>query len=262
MSKWVWVSGGAHRLGREISLAFARAGWSVAVHCRQSRTAAAAVADQCRGLGVQAQVVQADLMDAAQTRTMCDALARSLGTDLRCVVNNASLFLPDTASDFDDAQALAQWQVNLMAPLRMGRWLAGLHAGRGTDQANLVHVLDQKVFNLNPDYFSYTLSKLALHRSVALQAQALAPTLRVNAVAPGLLYLSGPQQPQNFQLAARANALRRPIDPAEVAQSVLFLAQNPAITGASLQVDNGQHLVAHDRDLMNVPIEALGKYAE
>ncbi|MDI9329780.1 MAG: SDR family oxidoreductase [Alphaproteobacteria bacterium] len=260
MSNWVWVSGGAYRLGREISQAFARAGWSVAVHCHQSKAAAAEVAKQCRALGVSSCVVQADLGDAAATTVMCEELSRDLGTDLRCVVNNASLFLPDAAHDFDDAQALAQWQVNLMAPMRMGRWLAALHAGGGSGSASLVHLLDQKVFNLNPAYFSYTLSKLALHQAVALQAQALAPTLRVNAVAPGLLYLSGPQSPENFQAASRVNLLRQPIDPAQVAQSVLFLAQNPAISGASLQVDNGQHLVGMDRDVMNVPLETLRKY--
>ena len=262
MSHWVWVSGGAHRLGREISLAFAQAGWSVAVHCRESRASAEEVATLCRAHGVDAQVLQADLADAGQTRAMCDQMGQTLGTDLRCVVNNASLFMPDHASDFDDEQALAQWQVNLMAPMRMGRWLADIHGASRQPQASLVHILDQKVFNLNPDYFSYTLSKLALHQAVALQAQSLAPTLRVNAVAPGLLYLSGPQTEANFQAAGRANLLRHPIDPKLVAQSVLYFAQNPAITGASLPVDNGQHLVGMDRDVMNVPIEALRKYSE
>jgi NAD(P)-dependent dehydrogenase (short-subunit alcohol dehydrogenase family) len=191
---------------------------------------------------------------------MCAAIEREWGTQVRCVVNNASLFLPDSASDFDDEQALAQWQVNLMAPMRMGRWMARLHAGTAAGHASLIHVLDQKVFNLNPDYFSYTLSKLALHQAVALQAQALAPVLRVNAVAPGLMYLSGPQSPENFQVAARVNLLRHAIDPTQVAQSVLFLAQNTGITGASLSVDNGQHLVGMTRDVMNVPIEELRKY--
>ena len=250
MSHWVWVSGGAHRLGREICLAFARAGWSVVVHCRDSLQAAHEVADQCRAFGVAARVVQADLGDPRQTRDMCHGLQAELGTDWRCVVNNASLFLPDTAHDFDDEQAMAQWQVNLMAPMRMGQMLAAIHRGSAQPDASLIHILDQKVFNLNPDYFSYTLSKLALHQSVALQAQALAPVVRVNAVAPGLLYVSGPQTEENFRAAGRANLLRQPIDPARVAESVLFLAQNPAISGASLPVDNGQHLVPMARDVM------------
>jgi NAD(P)-dependent dehydrogenase (short-subunit alcohol dehydrogenase family) len=250
MSHWVWVSGGAHRLGREICLAFARAGWSVVVHCRDSLQAADEVAGLCRAQGVGARVVQADLADPDQTRAMCQALRADLGAELRCVVNNASLFLPDSASGFDDDQALKQWQVNLMAPMRMGQMLAAVHAGAAEPRASLIHILDQKVFNLNPDYFSYTLSKLALHQSVALQAQALAPAVRVNAVAPGLLYLSGPQTAENFSAASRVNLSRQPIDPARVAESVLFLAQNPALNGASLPVDNGQHLVPMARDVM------------
>jgi NAD(P)-dependent dehydrogenase (short-subunit alcohol dehydrogenase family) len=176
-------------------------------------------------------------------------------------VNNASLFVPDEGADFDEAQALAQIKVNLMAPMRFGKWMAALHASAsGRDQAkpSVIHVLDQKVFNLNPDYFSYTLSKLALERAVSLQAQSLAPTLRVNAVAPGLMYLSGPQTQDNFNRAASANLLRHPINPADVASSVVFLANNASITGTTVRVDNGQHLVPLARDVMFV-VEELFK---
>lgn len=116
--------------------------------------------------------------------------------------------------------------------------------------ACVLHILDQKVFNLNPDYFSYTVSKLALERAVALQAQALAPRVRVCGVAPGLMFPSGPQSQANFERASRVNLLRRPIDPAEVARTCLFLASTPAITGCTLAVDNGQHLVPLERDVM------------
>jgi NAD(P)-dependent dehydrogenase (short-subunit alcohol dehydrogenase family) len=157
----------------------------------------------------------------------------------------------------DEAKALQQLQVNLMAPLRLSRWLAQLHESepspqQPSGQASVIHVLDQKVFNLNPDYFSYTLSKLALERAVSLQAQALAPTLRVNAVAPGLMYLSGPQSQDNFDKASQANLMRRPLNPRHVADSVVFLAGNAGITGTTIRVDNGQHLVPSPRDIMFV----------
>jgi NAD(P)-dependent dehydrogenase (short-subunit alcohol dehydrogenase family) len=117
-------------------------------------------------------------------------------------------------------------------------------------QRSVIHILDQKVFNLNPDYFSYTVSKLALERSVALQAQSLAPALRVCGVAPGLMFLSGPQTQENFDRASRVNLMRHPIDAAQVAATCLFLAQNPCITGTTVCVDNGQHLVPLARDVM------------
>ena len=256
MQSWVLVTGGSVRLGREIGLAFARAGWHVACHYNHSPQAAQALCDEVRALGVQALAVQGDLADEASCQHIFDTTVATAGTALHCVVNNASLFVPDEGTNFDEAQALAQLKVNLMAPMRLGKWLAQLHATSETHttavKPSVIHVLDQKVFNLNPDYFSYTLSKLALERAVSLQAQSLAPTLRVNAVAPGLMYVSGPQSQTNFERAAQVNLLRRPINPADVAQSVVFLANNASITGTTLRVDNGQHLVPLARDVMFV----------
>lgn len=265
-ASWVWVTGGALRLGREISLAFAHAGWNVLCHYRHSHTQALALCNELRDLGVQAQAFGGEQGGALDSQAHCrvafDEAQRIAGRDLRCIVHNASLFEPDTGRDFDEAQALAQMQVNLFAPMHLGKWLAALHADAPLDaQANaqarpsVVHILDQKVFNLNPDYFSYTLSKLALERAVSLQAQALAPHVRVNAVAPGLMFLSGPQSEANFHLASRANLLRQPIDARHVAQSAVFLASNPALTGTTIRADNGQHLIPTERDIMFVADE-------
>ena len=281
MRSWALITGGSVRLGREIGLAFARAGWNVACHYNHSETQAHALCAELRGLGVDALAVQGDLEDGTSCQRIFDTTVATTGTALQCVVNNASLFVPDEGANFDEAQALAQIKVNLMAPMRFGKWLAALHAddakkaisaGSATtatvtpasalaprhSKPSVIHVLDQKVFNLNPDYFSYTLSKLALERAVSLQAQSLAPTLRVNAVAPGLMYLSGPQTQDNFNRAASANLLRQPINPADVASSVLFLASNASITGTTVRVDNGQHLVPLARDVMFV-VEELFK---
>ena len=170
---------------------------------------------------------------------------------LDALINNASLFEPDTGLSMDLAGAQRQWEVNLSAPLHLASLMARQSAPEARPgQRCVVHVLDQKVFNLNPDYFSYTVSKLALERAVALQAQALAPHLRVCGVAPGLMFLSGPQTQDNFDRASRVNLLQHPIDPAQVAQSCVFLAENPCITGSTLCVDNGQHLVPLARDVM------------
>ena len=260
MRSWALITGGSVRLGREIGLAFARAGWHVACHYNHSDAEAHALCAELRTLGVDALAVQGDLEDEASCQSIFDTTVAITGTALQCVVNNASLFVPDEGADFDEAQALAQIKVNLMAPMRFGKWMAALHANGATAQTkpSVIHVLDQKVFNLNPDYFSYTLSKLALERSVSLQAQSLAPTLRVNAVAPGLMYPSGPQSQTNFKRAAHVNLLRQPIHPADVASSVVFLAGNASITGTTVRVDNGQHLIPLARDVMFV-VEDLFK---
>jgi NAD(P)-dependent dehydrogenase (short-subunit alcohol dehydrogenase family) len=262
MSAWVLVTGGAQRLGREVALAFARGGWNVACHYHHSAAQALALCDELRALGVQAAGVQGALDGEDGATGVFASALHAAGGELACVVNNAAMFAPDSAADFTEAAMLAQLKTNLVVPLVLARLL---HQARVTSraasaqQASVVHLLDQKVFNLNPDYFSYTLAKLALERAVAQQAQALAPAVRVNGVAPGLMYESGPQSAENFAVASQANLLRRPIEPSHVAQAVFFLATNPAVTGVSLAVDNGQHLVPTARDIMFVVDELLAE---
>jgi NAD(P)-dependent dehydrogenase (short-subunit alcohol dehydrogenase family) len=292
---WVLVTGGAKRLGRCISQAFAEAGWGVAVHHSQSKAEAHALCDALRATGVAAQAVHGTLDDAAAVAQLFDAAQAAMGSPAQAIVCNASLFEPDTGRDVQPELLMQQLQVNLAAPMQLGSLLAKAHAARRardgqgeqgaqgqacdgqvngsmddspllkSDSAantafvnhahlsaapSLVHVLDQKVFNLNPDYFSYTLTKLALERAVALQAQALAPQLRVNAVAPGLMFVSGPQSEANFARASRVNLMGQPIDPMDVARAAVFLASTPSCTGATLTVDMGQHLVPLGRDVM------------
>ncbi len=257
-AKTVLVTGAAHRLGAEVVRSFARAGWQVFLHYAQSERAAQALAKDLTAAGGHVTCVQADLAEADQRQAMMNEVFSAVGR-LDCLVNNASLFEPDTADAFTVAQAQSQWTVNMLAPMDLTQIMAQKNAASAklNEAASVIHILDQKVFNLNPDYFSYTLTKLALERAVALQAQALAPTVRVCGVAPGLMYLSGPQTQENFDLSATKNLMGRPIDPRDVASTCLFLASNSAITGVTFAVDNGQHLFASPRDVMFVAQEQL-----
>lgn len=258
--RWVLITGGGLRLGREFCLAFARAGWNVACHYLRSQGAAEATCAEVRALGVQALAFQADLSERGAVAPLLTRVHAACGTLPQALVNNASLFEPDSAADFgsDLGRVDRQLHTNTLTPLLLAsdwaqRWQAHDKAqppAAGSVRPVAIHVLDQKVFNLNPDYFSYTLSKLALERAVALQAQALAPHVRVVGLAPGLMYPSGPQSEDNYQRAARVNLLRAPLAAQHVAQTGVFFAENPAITGITLCVDNGQHLVPLERDVM------------
>ncbi len=254
--RWVLVTGGALRLGREFCLAFARAGWNVICHYRHSADAAQQTCAELRALGRQAHALQADLAHTDAAARLFDDVLATIGRTPDALVNNASQFEPDSDPDTHLTPELLTGllQLNLAVPLQLAGLLASARAARGQGgDACAIHVLDQKVFNLNPDYFSYTVTKLALERAVALQAQALAPRVRVVGLAPGLMYLSGPQTPENFAGASQLNLLARPIDPVRVAQAGVFLASNDAITGATLSVDNGQHLVPLACDVMFLP---------
>ena len=253
----VLITGGAVRLGAVLCSTFARAGWKVWCHYQRSADEAHALQERLAAEGHTVEPVQADLAEATQRADLIARLQAAHGP-LQAVVNNASLFEPDTGDDFTAPLTRRQLEVNLVAPLDLARRMAATHpddAPAGSCVA--IHILDQKVYNLNPDYFSYTVSKLALERAVSLQAQALAPRARICGVAPGLMLVSGPQSEANFAAARQANLMRRPLDPADVARACLFLAENPAITGSTLCVDNGQHLLPLPRDIMFVVDDLL-----
>lgn len=257
MTRRVLVTGGAHRLGALICQQFARAGWEVWCHYQHSAQAAQALCDELQRQGGQAHPVQADLADEAQRQRMMQAISTQ-GGPLHCLVNNAASFEPDSAGQLNLDATRQLLEVNLLAPLALSSLMSqSIPKSASAADRSIIHVLDQKVFNLNPDYFSYTVSKLALERTVELQAQALAPALRVCGVAPGLMYPSGPQTQANFEQASRINLMRRATDPAQVAATCLFLAENPCITGVTLTVDNGQHLLPLPRDVMFVVEDLL-----
>jgi len=245
----VLVTGGAKRLGRAFCLAFAKAGWHVICHYNTSKTDAEETQQLVSAMGVSCNLVQGDLsLSNAHLQLLKDCLSQAHCLP-DCIVNNASIFEEDTASSSTAVQMQTHFQTNTVLPLLLGNALAQ-QRDDPSNSACIIHVLDQKVHNLNPDYFSYTVSKLALERSVALQAQALAPSVRVCGLSPGLSYLSGPQTQDNFEQASRVNLLRRPIDTADIARTAVFIAENQSLTGTTIQSDNGQHLVPLARDVM------------
>ena len=241
------VTGGAKRIGRAIALALAGDGWDIAVHYGRSAAEAADTVRAVEALGRRAAAVGCDLADAAAVRALPARCARLLGP-LACVVNNASLFEYDSAGDFSPELLARATAVNVAAPVLLAQALAAqLPPGR---QGVVINLLDQKLFNPNPDFLSYTLSKSALKEATVLLARALAPRVRVVGIAPGITLLSGEQSAGGFALAHTKTPLGRSSTPEDIAQAVVFAVRAPAITGTTLLVDGGQHLVPSDRDVM------------
>jgi NAD(P)-dependent dehydrogenase (short-subunit alcohol dehydrogenase family) len=137
---------------------------------------------------------------------------------------------------------------NLAAPLLLAQ---ALHAATPENsQAVVINLLDQKLYNLNPDFLSYTLSKAALDAATKMLAQALAPTVRIVGVAPGITLVSGDQSEDGFIQAHTQTPLKRSSTPQDIADAVVYAASARALTGTTLVVDGGQHLVPLARDVM------------
>jgi len=241
------VTGAGRRIGREIALGMARAGWDIAVHYRASEAEAMDVVHAIRELGRRAVALQADLTNEHAVRLLPRQVVHLLGA-LDCIVNNASLFEYDKPAAFSPALLAAHMQCNVTAPLLLASALHAQVAEGG--QAVVVNLLDQKLYNLNPDFLSYTLSKSALHTATTLLAQALAPKLRVVGVAPGITMVSGDQTEDGFQRAHRVTPLGRSSTPQDIVDAVCYAANARALTGTTLLVDGGQHLVPLERDVM------------
>jgi NAD(P)-dependent dehydrogenase (short-subunit alcohol dehydrogenase family) len=241
------VTGGAQRIGRAIALALAGDGWDVAVHFGRSAAEAAGTVRAIEALGRRAAAFGCDLADAAAVRALPARCAQALGP-LACVVNNASLFEYDDAAGFS-AELLARvTAVNVAAPVLLAQALAA-QLPEGADGV-VINLLDQKLFNPNPDFLSYTLSKAALKEATVLLARALAPRVRVIGVAPGITLPSGEQSDAGFAAAHAKTPLGRSSTPEDVAQAVAYATRARAVTGTTLLVDGGQHLVPSDRDVM------------
>ena len=237
----VLVTGGAKRLGAAIVRRLAADGARVVIHYGHSGDEAAALADEVGAAGtVGGDLGRVDAIDHLWARA-CEVA----GGPIDGLVNSASQFEYDRPEAVDLGLAARLYAVNCTAPVL----LAGCLVRQGVGGA-VVNLLDQKVANPNPDFFSYTLSKAALEGATTLMAQAFAPRVRVNAVSPGLTLASGDQSGAEFAAAGRKNLLQRPVGAAAVADAVSWLLGAESVTGQNLFVDCGQRFLKRDGDVM------------
>ena len=239
------VTGGSRRIGRAIVLALAHRGHDVAIHHRDSKDDAEAVATEVRALGRRATVVSADLTDEAEVRALLPAATAALGP-LSVLVNNASVFEDDRVGSL----SRQTWDKHLETNLRAPVVLAEAFAAQAPDGSAIVNLLDQRVLKPDPRFVSYAISRNGLWWATRTLAQALAPRIRVNGVGPGPTLKSIHQSDADFEAEAAAVPLGHGASPDEIAEAVLYLVRARSVTGQMISVDGGQHLAWQTPDIL------------
>jgi len=233
------VTGAADRIGAAIARALAADGWQVLVHYRSLAEKARSTVAAIEAAGGRAALVKADLASRPQRRKLIAAAAKPFGP-LTLLVNNASIFEPDAVTDLDEAGWDAHFAVHAEAPAFLARdFAAQLPAGAS---GNIVNIIDERVLDLSPAFFSYTLSKSVLWTMTRTLAQSLAPRIRVNAIAPGPTVAPPGVSTAGYRRRQAELPLGRGANAQEIAAGVLTIVKTPMLTGQMLALDGGEHL--------------------
>jgi NAD(P)-dependent dehydrogenase (short-subunit alcohol dehydrogenase family) len=234
------VTGGARRIGEALVRALAADGWHVLIHFNRSAEEAERLAAE---LG-NAATVAADLAlpDCAdRIMTALEGLPPA-----RLLVNCASQFEHDSQSDFSPEQWDRHQAINVRAPALLTQAFA---AALGDGNGLIVNLLDAKLAAPNPDFFSYTVSKMALAGLTELSARALAPKVRVCGIAPSVTLVSGPQSRENFKRVHKLNALGRGVEAGQIVAALRFIIATPTLTGQTITLDGGLRFLSLPRDV-------------
>ncbi len=234
------VTGAGKRLGRAIAVRLADDGWNVAIHHNTSREEALVVVREVQAKGCQAVALQADLSDPAAAQKLVEAAASHLGS-LALLVNSASLHATDNLMTLTIESWRRLTDINLTAQVFLMQAFAS--GGCAPVGASIVNLLDQQSTAPSPDYFSYFVAKIGLEGATRLAALELAPTIRVNGVAPGLTLPSAGQTITEFEARQSLMPLGAGLGPSEIADAVLYLAKAQHVTGQVINVDSGQRLM-------------------
>lgn len=243
------VTGGWRRIGAAIAMRLAQAGYDLALHAHHAKSYDPQLRAQLEAQGAVVHARAADLGDMDAVEGLIPAVMTATGSTPVLLVNCASMFHDDTVQRLGAASLDAHFRVNCFAPLILTRAFAAALINQG-GQGAVVQILDQRVKNPVPDQISYTLSKQALHASVRTMARALAPHVRVNAVAPGLTLPTPDYTADQWERLGTLMPLGHLPAPGDIADAVLHLAQARATTGETLFVDGGANLESFPRDFV------------
>jgi len=246
--KTVLITGAGARIGAHLAKGLAADRWAVAVHYNRSRAGAEKLISEIGAAGRKAVSVQGNLFVPQDVDSLIERASEALGYPLTALINNASTFEEDSAEDFTRGGFDFHMDVNLRAPLILTQNLAAQLPK--DENGAVINIIDQRVLKPNPLFFSYSLSKSALHWATQTMAQALAPHVRVNAIGPGPTMQNKGQTPEDFTAEQHKTLLQNGSSPEALLEACRYLLSATSVTGQMLAVDGGQHLTWRTPDLL------------
>lgn len=240
MTGAILITGAGARVGRFLAKGLASDGWAVAVHYNRSKSGAEKLVNGIAEQGGIAAAIQGNLCVPQELESLVARAAKALDRPLTALINNASTFEGDTAQDFTRATYDYHMDVNLRAPLALTQALAAQLPK--TEKGCIINMIDQRVLNPDPSFFTYAMSKSALHWATKTLAQSLAPQIRVNAIGPGPTLKNHTQTPEDFAAEAGSTLLGTGSPPESLLAAARYLLSASAVTGQMITVDGGQHL--------------------
>jgi len=256
MNQAILITAAGKRIGKCLAETLAQEGYYIYLHYHTGQAAAEETLKTIEDKGGAGALLPCDLKDYQAVEKLLSKCDKP-EYPLRHVINNAALFEDDRIFDFTEDSLASHQNVNLRAPLQLARALYNLIPAGA--RGSVINIIDSKVFALNPDFHSYSLSKYALLGATEMLAQALSPKVRVNGIAPGLTLISDNQSVENFELASHLNFIGEPLRVEDIAKTALLLLTSPSLNGTTIPVDGGQKMINFTGDVVNVAENILKK---
>lgn len=247
--KAILITGAAKRIGRGLALGFAQKGYDIFIHVHSSISEAIELQEEIRGLGVNCEIIRGDLSSSECVSRMIDEARELIDRPLFGLINCASVFEPDSASDFTIEQFEMHQKVNLLAPLLLAK---SFNKQCNGSEGVILNILDQRVFRPNPLFFTYSLSKMGLMAATKTMAQEFAPNIRVNAIAPGPTIKNIRQSDEDFKAQCKASLLQNGSPLEDILDAALYLFEAKSVTGQIIAVDGGQSLIWQTPDIEGI----------
>ncbi len=240
------VTGGGRRIGAGIAKALAADGWFVYIHCHKSSEQASEVLQEIRSNSGNGMVITQDLSKLGAAESLMEKVENG-PVPLMALINNASLFEYDTVESITEKSLDEHFAVNVRGPTILSKVFS---SSLNKDMSGcIINILDNKVYAINPDYLSYTISKVALQGATSALAMALAPKVRVNGIAPGITLESGSQGEASFLKGQTMSPMGQVSTVEDITRSVLFILHTESINGNVITIDGGQSLQKLGRDV-------------